>query len=171
MDWSQVISTFIGGLLVFAGVMYAEYKKNNMEKKKLLLQKLDELYLTSIKFKNIYEKDLERSAKKIHNNESLQINNENTTTSPFVRLEMLVSMYFPSLKNSLIKLINSKNKFYEGFAYIFTTEAFNSQEKKEEGIKKIELLYQQINETNLNFQKEIGWIANKILCNKLSTDL
>lgn len=168
--WMPVIAAAIGGLIVLSGSWFSEYKRQLLEKRKLLIGKIEELYLLSVQLNRYCSYDLERSAKKIHNNDISVTNNNSKDVDPLVRSQMLTEIYFPSLLQDFNSLNVFYKDFYEFFAYVFVSDYSNSIESiKVSERERIEQKWSAVHNEITNFQKKITIEGNKIIHDLISS--
>jgi hypothetical protein len=109
-------------------------------------KRLEELYITLFSVKTVYSELSKKIASKIFEEVDIQTNSS-TEMSPIVRLEMIINLYFPELKNIHSEFVNAKNIFGKEFGKVMIKSYKNELlENKKESFTNIYILLNIIDE-------------------------
>ena len=154
--WVPVISSLCGGLLSLLGAFGNSFlnqrKTERLSKEDRERKNLEEIYTTLFDVRKDYYNTLNQVTNKIFNNMEIK-STDSHELPPLIKLDMLINLYFPSLKDSHSKLVNTKNIFGEELGVVmlnsYTSKSledkqqqfakfWNLMNKLEENIKEIQ---------------------------------
>ncbi|WP_201321984.1 hypothetical protein [Pseudanabaena sp. lw0831] len=158
--WVPVISSLCGGFLsllgAFGNSLLNQRKTERLSKEDRERKNLEEIYVILHEIrKDYYNLTLNQVSNKIFNNVEIKSieSHELNKIPPLIKLDMLINLYFPSLKDVHSKLVITKNIFGEELGVVmlnsYTSKSledkqqqfskfWNLMNKLEENIKEIQ---------------------------------
>jgi hypothetical protein len=119
--WIPVVGTLGGAALGFlASFVTAWFNQRKVEisgKEGRERLRLEEIYRALIDIQRDYQKILGQIIEKVHYEKPFDVKSD-TDIPPITRLEMLVSLYFPELKDMHNNFVTAKNNFGEEYGQV-----------------------------------------------------
>ena len=157
--WIPVVGTLGGATLglsaSFITTWFNNREINSRSKDDRNRHRLELIYELLIEIQNEYTSLMTKSILCVHYNEKI-ISEKNEKMPPLIKLEMMVSLYFPEFKEAWESLESAKNSFGEELADLISSPPKNLQlSEKQKRSAKFAVLERLIDKRVIEFQQAI----------------
>jgi len=160
--WIPVVGTLggavVGFLASFVNAWFNQRKAEISGKESRERQRLEEIYRTLFDIRRDYQIILNHIIEKIHDEKPIETL-PSTDMPPISKLEMLVDLYFPGLKDAHNDFVTAKNTFGQEYASV-VIRSFKAEtpETKQRLCGKVATLYEYIDDRLTAIQHRIQQI-------------
>jgi hypothetical protein len=160
VSWLPIVGTLSGAAIGFFGSSLTTWFNNREIKSRSeddrTRNRLESIYELLIEIKIDYSSLMVKAITYAHGGEKIVVD-RNEKISPLVKLEMIVSLYFPVFHEKWKSLENAKNLFGEEFASLMLISTQNLQLKeRQELAAKFVRLQLKVDKSIMEFQQAIA---------------